>query len=822
MSRRARRATSSGTTYSRQSSGLRHARAVWLALLGLLAGAAGAGAATLDAATREAALEFTMFDPLAQEGSGGVVLFALQADGKLWLRESDFAALQLRRPDVEPRLVEGERYFALDALAGLRWELDEASQRVVVHAPATAFVGTRSAVHTDAPPPADRAAIGASLNYQIFGQRSDERTASGLAELGLFSGWGVLTSTTIARHDATTNRAIRLDTTFTRDFPDRLTTLSLGDAISDGGSYGDSVRFGGLRLARNFELRPDLVTTPLLTASGTATVPSTVDVFINGELRARERVAPGPFILERVPAISGSGDLRVVVRDALGRETITRQPFYSSANLLARGLTQYAVNAGQLREDYASSSSRYGAALAQGTWRRGITDAFTLEAHGEYLQPGVRAVGATLTAGLGRIGTVSGSTARGGDAAGSGWLRSISFERRGPRISMFASDERRDADYRQVGDAPFAAQRLRARRLAQLGLVLGRAGSLSLAWAQQQYAAQARVDVVSVTHSLTVGELGALTSTFSHTRSERNSSAAFITFTRSLDARRTLSVSAAADGGADDPAGNGNADALRSAQAVASLMSTGPPGPGVDYRLSAATDGDYDGRLRRRSDAFEVELQASRSGDNALQSVQLSGAATLLGGTLHASRSVTGSFALVDVGGVADLPIYLENQLVARTDASGRALLPDLRPYEANRIGIDPTDVPLDVSIDATELIVAPPWRSGVVAKLAVLRVRGGTFRLRQETGAPVPVGAIVTFNGQQFAVALDGLVYVTNFDHGLAATADWDGGRCRFRIEPPPAHDPQPDMGVLVCRNLGAPDLRVQNRDAANSERSR
>jgi len=70
-----------------------------------------------------------------------------------------------------------------------------------------------------------------------------------------------------------------------------------------------------------------------------------------------------------------------------------------------------------------------------------------------------------------------------------------------------------------------------------------------------------------------------------------------------------------------------------------------------------------------------------------------------------------------------------------------------------------------------------------------------------QADGRPVPTGAEVILKGSRFPVALDGLVYVTGFDHGMTAQAEWNGGACAFRIAAPIGEDPLPDMGTIVCR---------------------
>ena len=146
----------------------------------------------------------------------------------------------------------------------------------------------------------------------------------------------------MARQELSDNRSlVRLDTAWTRDFPDRMATLHVGDAISTPAPWGRAVRFGGVQYGTNFSTQPTLVRTPLLAAQGEAVVPSTVDVFVNGQQVASESVPPGPFSIDHLPVLTGAGQLQVVVTDALGREQVTVQPYYSGTALLRRGLNEF-------------------------------------------------------------------------------------------------------------------------------------------------------------------------------------------------------------------------------------------------------------------------------------------------------------------------------------------------------------------------------------------------------------------------------------------------------------------------------------------------
>ncbi len=73
------------------------------------------------------------------------------------------------------------------------------------------------------------ASPGAFLNYQLSAQQIDgQNTGGAFAELGVFAGAGVLTNTAVARYGGIDNQAVRLDSTFTRDFPDDARDLECG------------------------------------------------------------------------------------------------------------------------------------------------------------------------------------------------------------------------------------------------------------------------------------------------------------------------------------------------------------------------------------------------------------------------------------------------------------------------------------------------------------------------------------------------------------------------------------------------------------------
>ena len=719
----------------------------------------------------------------------------IDPDQRVWLERADFARLRLRPPPVTPRLSDGREYLPVDALPGASVRLDAASSMAFLDVPAVAFQSSQQSLAPRRTPPRAQSAPGAFLNYEAYGERGDYAGADavgGWAELGLFGPPGVLTGTLIAADVDGARKFARLDTTYTHDFPAALRTLRIGDAISDGGAWGRAVRFGGLQWGTNFATRPDLVTTPLLAASGAAVVPSSVDVFVNGQPIGTTQVPAGPFVIDRLPAITGSGDVRLVVNDALGRQQVITLPFYSSPALLAPGLARYSLELGAIRRNYGERSNDYGSLLASATYRVGLSTRFTAELHGEALRGDAHAAGADLAFALGRIGVLSASAAAGGSASSDGWLGAIGFEHAGRRFSFTWRTQAASSGFRELGDTD-GTSHPRLRQLVQTGFTLGRAGNLSLAVVHDAYFGAPSHRVYSVAHGIGIGH-GYLNFNLSVVDGAGRDRSAWLGYTLPLSGGRSAGIWVRQDTTLPPP----------DTELAAQLMRNPPPGVGYGYRLSASSAGNYDAGWTQQFEPLAIELAAARYAEVSAQRLSLTGGATWLGGELRASRAVDDSFALVDAGGIGGLTVYVDNQPVTHTDASGRALLRHLRPYEANRVSIDATELPIDASLATQSIEVVPAWRSGAVVRLPVARERGGMLRLVRAGGAPVPAGAVVQFKGASFPVGLDGRTYLTGYDHGLAGEAHWDGGRCLFRVPPPPPDDPLPDLGDVPCRAPG------------------
>ena len=622
----------------------------------------------------------------------------------------------------------------------------------------------------------------------------DHAAHTAVAEAGLFNRYGVAVGTFLATHDSGQTRWLRLDTTFSSDFPSRRTTLRIGDANNLPGAWGRQVHFGGVQYGTNFTTQPGFLTLPLQAVAGRAVVPSVVDVYMNNALVMTREVPPGPFSVDRIPVTTGSGNLRLVVRDVANREqaiTVT-QPFYGTSSLLARGLSEYSVEGGWIREDFGIASNGYGPAFASATLRHGLTDRFTAEARGEATRDGQVAglTGTFLNPALGVFeagGAVSRSERRTGN------LLLAGYSRQGVILSVGARSQWASDGFRQLG-AELSDLAPRSQHTVNVGLQLGRIGSLSATYASQSFRVGDPVSVATVGFSRQFGALFHLQLLALKTmgRDKGSSFSAYVTVP--LGPRTTAGASAS----------QSRSEGVRQNDTTVSLQRSLPPGEGSGYRLAMRNrDLEASGAYQTNANRFQVDVARFEGGTSGR--AEVSGGVGYLGGHAFLSRSITGSFGVVQVADYPGVSVLLENQVVSRTNARGFAVLPDLRPYERNKISLREGDLPLDAQVEHLKLEAAPYYRSGVLIAFPVTRLRAAVMEVVLDDGSPLPSGALGRVRGQaeEFPVALRGELYVSGLGTTDRIDLSWKGQRCTIEVSYPETTEPLPNLGKFLCKGV-------------------
>jgi outer membrane usher protein len=730
------------------------------------------------------------------QGLTDTVLVLRSPDGRIAVPVDSLDRWRLRRPDVAPRFHDGAPYYPLDALPGVTYVYDPARQRLAITAPARAFTDTQYANAAARYPAPTAPQPGGFLNYNFFAARgAGQSEYAGQFEAGLFSPYGVLVAGLLAQDNAMAKNAVRLDTTWTSDFPQQLSTLRIGDTVNVPGTWGRAIRFGGIQYGTNFATQPGYITFPSIAANGQAALPSTVDVFVNNALVAQRPVPPGPFSITNIPTINGSGNVQLVVRDLFGREQIISQPFYASVNLLKEGLEDFSYEAGFERNNFGVSSFDYGHALASATYSRGLTDQLTGEVHGE-LQRNLGAAGVAANYLINDIGVASAAVAAsGGGGAGTGALGSVGFQRQTGQFSVNAQGQWTDPAFREIGATPDNPLPLR-QLSGSLGYQFPPYGTASITYVAQDFRTKPDIHVLSVGYSVNLGRWAFLNLSAAKTYGVLGNIAFGATLTIPLDDRTLAGVTY--NGTRRSPQGN-------SSDTIATLQRSLPAGEGYGYRFVGHANGNLEAYGTLQNNVGTYEVDASRFQGSAAGRLNVAGGIGYVGGHPFFSRQISDSFGVVRVADYAGVDVLQDNQPVGRTDADGYAVLPLLRAYDVNRVSIEEHDLPLDAQVDRLKIEAVPYYRSGLLLDFPVRRSHGATLRIRLDDGAPVPSGAIVQVVGrdEDFPVALNGEAYKTGLEQHNRLRTTWKGRSCEFDADFPPSVEPLPDLGTFACHGV-------------------
>ena len=172
-------------------------------------------------------------------------------DGLFLVRKSDLNNWRIKLPETKPLKHDQDEYYPLDAILGLSYHLDSSDQTLLIQAAPslydpTTIQGISEGFVMPSPSP-----LGGFLNYEVnIGHVQGQTSSNGLLELGIHGPVGVGISSFLGRDANNTfnnssKSVIRLDSTFTKDIPEQLSSLRFGDIINKPGSWGRSVRVGG-------------------------------------------------------------------------------------------------------------------------------------------------------------------------------------------------------------------------------------------------------------------------------------------------------------------------------------------------------------------------------------------------------------------------------------------------------------------------------------------------------------------------------------------------------------------------------------------------
>lgn len=757
------------------------------------------------------------------EATGLIVAFKFHPKtNSLTVRRSELLNAGIKLPKAS----ESDAIVQVDTL-GLPFNYDEAQQKI--------FFTVRKEQrlprnYNAAPVSHDRIPStidpGLILNYSLFGGSFKESYNSRIKFSGAnvtldaraFSRFGVLRQTAIAGttlYKSGTN-ILRLESTYSFSLPETTVTGNAGDIVTGALRWTRPIRIGGVQIKRDFTLRSDVVHQPIPIISGTAAVPSTVDVYVNGLRSYSQTVNSGPFRISNLADLAGGGTARVIVRDASGRQVEQRLQLNESALLLRPGLYDFSVEAGWARRNFGVLSNDYDKRfLGSATLRQGVHPRITLEAHVEG-GAGLINGGAGIVAGLGVFGKLQLALAASRrQNADIGYQIYGDWHKRFKWLTIGVSGQHTFGNYEDLASVTAKFTPLQQVNFRIDGLTLpGTSVSTSFrpprTLARISFGLPLRFDKGSLAANFIYSK------TFEGTHSKTVS----LSYNRPLPYRASLFVTAFADVGSNRNIGiyaGMNFPLFGGIYGTTSLSrySDRIAGSFEARKVQPLENNSYGWSLRAVHGQQPLQA-ASASYRSAYgqagvaiqkQDKYLSGTATFDGSIAVMRRAVVlgnkvnSSFAVVSTG-KSGIPVTVDNRTVGKTNMFGKLLLPNLRPYQRNTIAIDTTRLPANFDAGNTNRVISPRHMSGVHVDYSKNTAsNSAVIVFRSPTGKYIPPGSRGKMHtGQKFTVGYDGRAYIRDLKSSNSVVIDLGTKDCSAKFNYRRQGNQQVQIDNITC----------------------
>jgi len=380
-------------------------------------------------------------------------------DGKLYIRSGDLKTLRVKMDEHIP----DSQWVCINELKGIQFKYLENEQSLNLQVPSSMLTGYSvelSGQQTTSSGLLKMKPLNAAiLNYSLYHTiTNDESIFSGSAEgifnsaLGNFSS-GVLyngSNETSYSHE----KWVRLESKWQYVDPEKVRIYTLGDFVSNSSDWGSSVRLAGFQWSSAYTQRGDIVTSALPQFSGSAALPSTLDLYVNQQKIYSGLVPSGPFDIKQLPFISGN-EVTLVTTDATGQQIITKKPYYFSSKILAKGINEFSVDVGVPRYNYGLYSNDYDdATFASGAIRYGYSNSLTLSGGAEASTDGLSNVGTGFAKNLFGVGVINADLAASQYKDENGYSALVGLEGRISKNISF------NTSYRKVFDNYFDLARV--------------------------------------------------------------------------------------------------------------------------------------------------------------------------------------------------------------------------------------------------------------------------------------------------------------------------------------------------------------------------
>lgn len=704
--------------------------------------------------------------------------------------------------DAEIQQFQDSNYVSLSSLSSLNYEIDETNQSVQIEVETAGlikneYLGVGSNARNAG---AEDNIFAGFLDYRFSASGNEEGGGVGVFfEPGVTFPKSTFVTQFFNQDLSESLDLIRLESRWIKDFQSQRLRLAVGDMNTTSArgdtSFTSGYRFGGIQIGTNFALAPGEITYPLPSIYGEASSKSSLELYINDSLRFQGSTRPGPFSIERPGLISGSGNMQLVVRDLLGRESVIEKPFQVSPRLLTPGLVDWQFNVGALRENFARKSNDYGESFGSFRYRRGVTDWLTAQGMFEYSNSynlwGISSSVLVPTFGLLSLGLMDSKT-----TLNSGRRINFGLENQYERINYAIRATRSDAGFQTLGTLE-SLNEVEQEGLVAMGLRLSKGLNASLSYVTRSEFDGSDYSISRILVSKSLGKYGRLSLSTSliqgqdlrlidgeESFADINDISVNAVYVYNFGNRKSLTISQDLD--RERGVQEKEVQRTRLTYRKSRPLDLGT-GYSVTARYADSSDREVvDGTLAVQKNTILGDARANVRIDedqNYSYFSDFEGSLVVAEGRVMGQRSLQSGFAVVNLEDSPGVTIYKDNRPAAITNSRGVAVVTGLQPYNTNRLSIRDYELPIEASIDSLDVELVPRHFGAVQGNFGVSYTLNQLTEIVSLTDDFLPAGTKVRSKSSDsiYYVAYDGRVYLTNLNKGEVFVASLPNGDCEF-----------------------------------------
>lgn len=641
-----------------------------------------------------------------------------------------------------------------------------------------------------------------TLNYNLNGQQFEsQRSASVMTDLHAWGyGPGSWSSSFNTRYDTQNEqsqfRTTRLMSSWQWDDMNKMRTVTVGDLYCGGLSWSRTVRLGGIKFARNFQLQPNFNTEARANWMGQASLPSTVDLYIDGFKQSSSDVQPGKFILNTVPTFSGAGQAQVVITDINGVRREVNLSLYGAPQMLRKGLNDWSVDLGWIRENYSVRSFDYSSKpIADGSLRYGLNDSLTGELHTEFADDLYNGGAGIWWLPGSSLGILHGSLAASQKDAQHGLQAEIGYQWTGEEINFSADHINRNPHFQDIASLSGSWMAKQSDNV-WLSKSFESLGNWGIGWIRQVYQDNSINRYMNFSWSRVLWKETSMSVGYMHMLGDNNADSFYLSLSVPLGRHDMVS----SQYGHDNHHNNGQLDYNHFADA------SGGWGWRISQQMGDSKQSSH-AEINQQNKYGEWDIGLNRYNNINNYYGDASGSLLMLANNFHITRQSHQGYAIVSTDGIPDVPVSIENRPIGKTDKNGFLLLSEMINNQRNKISIDPLSLPASVHVPTTIKYAIPRGNNAVLADFGLHNQLSIVSHVKDTQGADLDMGSEVSLLDAEHhvlaktIVGRNGLVYVENAPTAGELVINTRRGSCHAPLLTRVGQQGYVDNGEIVCR---------------------